>query len=167
MTNLKLDDDDADLLMAKSKSALMRIPVARLRVIRKCHLIYCYTARLNETTHELDEGDKIKGNIPPSASVSSPHCTVPHPPSAQTATSSATNATRGPHIWLKTFFVLFFCLFCFGLAYFSTPYCNSIRKHSSMWHSSMYYISLKRNDNRPEDLAIRTRWLEVESCQLL
>jgi len=45
--------------------------------------------------------------------------------------------------------------FCFGLAYFSTP-CNIHKR------SSMYYISLKRNDNRPEDLAIRTRWLEVQ-----
>ena len=56
MTNPKLDDDDdADLLMAKSKSALMCIPVARLRAIHKCHLIYCYTARLNETTHVTRE----------------------------------------------------------------------------------------------------------------
>ena len=55
MTNLKLDDDDADLLIAKSKSALMHILVARLRAICKCHLIYCYMARLNEMTHVMRE----------------------------------------------------------------------------------------------------------------
>ena len=38
MTNQKPDDDDdADLLMAKSKSALMRIPVARLRAFCEDH----------------------------------------------------------------------------------------------------------------------------------
>jgi len=55
MTNPKLNDNDVDLLIAKSKSALMRIPVARLRAIHKCHLIYCYMARLNETTHVTRE----------------------------------------------------------------------------------------------------------------
>ena len=55
MTNTKLDNNDMDLLMAKSKSALMRIPVAHLRAMHKCHLIYCYAARLNETTHVTRE----------------------------------------------------------------------------------------------------------------